>query len=1595
MNFSSAVTTPSKQRGPALSVTNGRVRSVTMTIGRADEWLVSIEPTAVQDVTVALAPTTSCDSWGAVCARDGRMLSSAAELRVEGPLSVPLTGTRHGYEPVHFGPTVIELRIDFSWPVTITPEDMKNHAFQLTNAEVTNAYRVLGSEDNTWVFWILPLSYKGMGVVLPVTTDCEADGAICTSDGRKLSQRIHWEFMYGGPPDETAPEVRRAEVTKTNLVLTYAEGLQEDTPPPASAFAVTVAGASRALADSEPVSVSGRRVTLTLATSVAHGESVTVSYTVPASNPLQDIAGNAAAAVSDYTVSNLTPESDSTPPTLHSATANGQYVVLTYSEDLDGNTPPASAFALTVAGASRVLADSEPVAVSGRTVTLTLATSVAHGESVTVSYTVPASNPLQDIAGNAAAAVSGHEVTNQSPGTSTQQMEDDALTATFHNLPESHGTQPFTFELRFSESVPVSYLTLRSTAFTVMNGNVIRAGRIERNKNLRWRITVQPISSGNVVVTLPAMDDCEADGAICTEDDRPLAASVVAVVPETPPVVVQEPEEEEEEEVVKEEKLTVAFERIPDTHDGSTAFSIRLAFSLAPKSSLDAATLRANVLLMSLGYRDIRATRVYKIGDDSGRRWHFDVPFMPFYENSKHEDIVVSVGPTQNCEDEGAVCTEEGLKLSNQITKRIKGPPGVSVRDTRANEDRNATADVRVTLSRASAGSVTVDYATADGTAIAGQDYISTSGTLTFAAGESEATVSVPLLNDNFDDGGETFTLQFSNPAGGGSHIVDGTAVVTISDNDTESPLSGEFHDLPDTHSDEAFTFELRFSEQISLSYRTLQDGVQVTGGAVTGVSRFEADNNRRWRIRVEPEVGADVSIVLPETTDCTASDAICTSDNRPLAAAVSGVVPGEPFTVRFEDVPATHDGSNEVELRLVFNKNPEGLSYRTLQEHALKMRQSNVTGRIRVRREDSARNDRWVVVIQPIAHTDMEVSIGPSGSCSDEGAVCMPNGEALSNTATAEIKGPPAFRVADARVTEAAGATVDFAVTLSRASSETVTVDYATANGSARAGSDYTQATGTLTFAVGETATTVAVAVLDDAIDEGEETFKLTLTNASGGDVWIDDGDATGTIVNIDPMPKGLLARFGRTAALQVVEYVEERLQARRESGFEGRLAGHQLRGAEDMVTDVADRFVYGLGGLRYGDDVDRDFGLSGVLRSLFRRGDVLTGSSFTLNRETDRGGVFSFWSRGARSSFFGREDDLGLDGTVRTAMLGTDYAKGPFLVGLSLSRSWGLGSYTGGVAGGRVASSVTGLYPWLGYRLTDRMTVWAVGGYGVGGMLLSQEDALQLSAGLSMSLAAVGTRGELIGRGGNGFRLSYKADALWVGTSSEAVSGSSGNLAATRSVVSRVRTALEGSHVLTFRSRLSLSPSVMVGLRHDGGDAETGSGLDIAGGLVVSDPLTGLEVDMRVRTLLIHEAEGYGERGMAVSFSYNPSPSTPLGLTMRMSPSWGGQATSGAEALWGRPTMSGIAGGGYATGNRLDADLGYGLALGRRFVGTPRLGFATSAQGRDYRVGYGIGTLVSEGLRFELNLDAHRRASPLSIGADHGIVGRATIGW
>ena len=526
----------------------------------------------------------------------------------------------------------------------------------------------------------------------------------------------------------------------------------------------------------------------------------------------------------------------------------------------------------------------------------------------------------------------------------------------------------------------------------------------------------------------------------------------------------------------------------------------------------------------------------------------------------------------------------------------------------------------------------------------------------------------------------------------------------------------------------------------------------------------------------------------------------------------------------------------------------------------------------------------------------------------------------------------------------EGDGAVLAFLVTLSRAAGGSLSVDYATSDGTAQAGTDYTAKSGTLTFGTGQTSQTIEVAVLDDAHDEGEETLTLTLSNPSGA--VLTNATATGTIENHDAMPAALIARFGRTAAVHIVEQVEERISAPRQPGVDARVAGRRIGNGNELQAAVG--ILQQLSGTGYGsrqpgmnpqqtnrapgnavglETSQPQGGLGtngsaqhGMQRNALRparpgmhnrmgmRTDMLLrGSGFALNRETRNGGVLSFWSRQAQSQFHGTEGLINLNGDVRTSMFGADYSKGRLMTGVSLAHSRGAGSYAG-VDNGQLTSAVTGLYPWVGYKVSERVTVWGLTGYGAGGMLLSPGGNTPIETSLSMAMGAAGTRGELVDGGAGGFDLAFKADALWVGTSIAGTTGPGGNLADASATVTRLRTGIETSRRLRWAGRVSVTPSIELGIRQDGGDAENGAGIDVGAGLVMQDGKSGLRIDLRVRTLLVHQAEGFSERGVSVAVSYNPTPSTPLGLSARVTPAWGGNAASGAEALWSQDALGGM---------------------------------------------------------------------------------------
>ena len=215
-------------------------------------------------------------------------------------------------------------------------------------------------------------------------------------------------------------------------------------------------------------------------------------------------------------------------PSPSAASVDGATLTVTFDEALaEVQAPASTAFAVTVAGNSRGVS---AVAVSGSAVTLTLVTAVFAGEAVTVDYTVPTGESavgLQDVSGNAAASFSGQQVTNDTQAAAQ-------LTASVSVVPESHdGGTVFTFELRFSETPRkrFSYKIMRDLAFTVTGGEVTGARRLAPRSNVGWEIHVRPDGNGPVTIVLPVTTDCTAEGAICTEDRRPLSNRLEITVP--------------------------------------------------------------------------------------------------------------------------------------------------------------------------------------------------------------------------------------------------------------------------------------------------------------------------------------------------------------------------------------------------------------------------------------------------------------------------------------------------------------------------------------------------------------------------------------------------------------------------------------------------------------------------------------------------------------------------------------------------------------------------------------------------------------------------------------------------------------------------------------------------------------------------------------------------------------------------------------------------------------------------------------------------------------------------------------------------------
>ena len=224
------------------------------------------------------------------------------------------------------------------------------------------------------------------------------------------------------------------------------------------------------------------------------------------------------------------------------------------------------------------------------------------------------------------------------------------LTAAIHDKPESHdGQDAFKFELRFSEELGTgfSYQTLRDHAFTVKGGTVAGARRLDSDSdtpNIRWEISVSSDSSADVTVELPATEDCDAQGAICTADGTMLSIPLKFTVKGPP--------------------LTASFESVPTSHNGSDNFKFRITFSEELEANFSYKTLRDHAFTVEGGTMD----GARRLVSGSNIRWEVSV------RPGSNGDVTITLPATTDCNAQGAICADGDKKLSNRLERTVSGP---------------------------------------------------------------------------------------------------------------------------------------------------------------------------------------------------------------------------------------------------------------------------------------------------------------------------------------------------------------------------------------------------------------------------------------------------------------------------------------------------------------------------------------------------------------------------------------------------------------------------------------------------------------------------------------------------------------------------------------------------------------------------------------------------------------------------------------------------------------------------------------------------------------------------------------------------------
>lgn len=456
-------------------------------------------------------------------------------------------------------------------------------------------------------------------------------------------------------------------------------------------------------------------------------------------------------------------------------------------------------------------------------------------------------------------------------------------------------------------------------------------------------------------------------------------------------------------------------------------------------------------------------------------------------------------------------------------------PPAVSITDVQVTEgDSGSTpATFEVTLSAASGVQVTVDYATANGTAVSGSDYVAASGTLTFPPGQTLQLVTVDVTGDTVDEANETFSVVLTNPAD--ATIADASGTGTIINDDSVLPTLN-INNVTVTEGDSG-TVNMTFMVSLSMmSTQVITVDYATADGTAVAAADYTASSGT---LTFNPgDLSKPVTVpVLGDTLDEQNETLFVDLSNAQNATIGDGQGQGTindddvAPTLSISDVAVTEGNSGTTNAVLTVTLSAASgrvvtVNYATGDGTAIAGGSAATGGR-------DYDSGSGTLTFNP-GDTTTTITVAVNGDLLDEidetfdvTLSTAVNATIVDGVGEATITNddvPPTMTITDHTGAEGGVGAITafpFQVLLSGASGKTITVNWATANGTAISGSDYFAGSGTVTIAPGSTSGLIAVPVIGDVAVEPDETFNVNLTNAANASVG--DSQGVGTILNDD----------------------------------------------------------------------------------------------------------------------------------------------------------------------------------------------------------------------------------------------------------------------------------------------------------------------------------------------------------------------------------------------------------------------------------------------------------------------------------------------